>query len=83
GANGYGKGLKRTLAATPFSLAVQIPKYQPANQTDYRSRHVLYVENPNNVGDNFQASRTFALGATIATDEKLITRTPTLDLGAL
>lgn len=83
GANGYGKGLNRTLRATSFNLAVAVPKYQPANQSDYRSRHTLYVDNGTGVTDTFSASRTFALGATVASDEKLVTRTPTLDLGSL
>jgi len=83
GVNGYGKGLNRALSATPFTVAVQIPKYQPANQTDYRSRQLLYVDNQTTTGETYQASRTFALGATIATDEKLVTKTPTLDLGSL
>lgn len=83
GANGYGSGLTRTLVATPFNLAVVVPKYQPANQSDYRSRHTIYVDNGTGVSESLQASRTFALGAVVASDEKLITRTPTLDLGSL
>ncbi|MES1227829.1 MAG: hypothetical protein ABUL72_04105, partial [Armatimonadota bacterium] len=83
GSGGYGSGLTRTLTATPIEIALNVPKYQPTNGLDYRSRHTLYIDNGTGVSDSYQAARSFAIGATVASDEKLITKTPTLDLGAL
>ncbi|MBX3111872.1 MAG: PQQ-binding-like beta-propeller repeat protein [Fimbriimonadaceae bacterium] len=80
---GYENQMQRTLVDTPFDIRVDVPRYQPANASDYRGRQIVYVGGSNNSFGTEDAYRSFALGARVGEDRRLSTNSPTVDLGSL
>lgn len=80
---GYEAQMQRTLVDTQVVLRLDVPLYQPATLTDYRSRQYVYVDETSNGFGLNDSYRSFALGARIAPDERMTTSTPTLDLNSL
>lgn len=85
---GYEAGLPRSLVNTPFSISLNIPRYQPASTANgsrtsgYASDNIIYVDRGRSGYDQADAARGFTLGSNVAVDVRLNTETKTVDLGS-
>jgi hypothetical protein len=88
---GYEAGLVRSLNATPFSMRLNIPRYQPATLTaanrpsGYVSENLVYVDRSNSQTgfDSADAGRQFNLAVNVAPDHRISSSTKTIDLGSI
>lgn len=90
-AAGYDSQLARNTIPTIFEMGLNIPRYQPGRPFDpnllgYYGSQLVFVDyqagNPN--FDPTQGSfRTFGVGLNVAVDERVVFKTPTIDVGSL